>query len=477
MKRKFLWIAALLAALVLIGCGGSNADEPVVTDPDFKWYLTDTEGGDPIPDNKVTITQKTNIYVYFDAPGASFDKIKITYTCEPGQNLTYASLYDRFGEGEEEEIHTWGISPWVTDWKGGSEEIVAEIDPSNYGDKWSHGTQDSRSGIDRTKIFGLCINFNDVNSNVVFTLKNVVLTGKGTPPPPPITPLNVTAATLFTGTTATIVQSDLVSLVNDGSDKAIKILPTTTNENKDNFKIKITFDPPVSCATVSNLVFEWKTTPAASTLAIGAGIRSNSGYTWLINESGISSPGTLDFVTDVPNWAGGWGDTVVGQTCSEIEFEFTDSALGEYTELYLKKIGFSGSRTPNGGGEEIAADWYITDSEDGSAITSHSITGSANNWYGYIYFNNLPSNISEVTGVKLTFTTTAGTPIKQGVYDSTGSWGWGWGDVTSGGKFTFSGATGWGATGSAFDITSLKGICLKFPSAGTFTLSDVVFVK
>jgi hypothetical protein len=186
MKKKVLWIAALFAALTLMvtGCPTGGGDEPPPEGsgetPDF--YVSDTEGGNPAENNQVTLTAKGNVYVYFKAPGANFDKIKVTYNVDPGQNLTYAALYDTHMSGTEEKKHTWGISNWETDWKGGPEDIVAEIDPSGYGDKWSasgDSTQNSRPGIDKTKIYGLCINFDDITDGVrvVFKLKNVELTG------------------------------------------------------------------------------------------------------------------------------------------------------------------------------------------------------------------------------------------------------------------------------------------------------------
>jgi len=352
MNKKLLWLAALLAALALFvtGCPGGEKEDDDDKDKDkggsgeFKWYLTDTEGGEAVPGNQITITKNCDVYVYFDAPGATFDKLKITYTVDPGQNLTYACLYDKFGEGDDEEIHTWGITSWTTIWRGGTEDVIAELDPSAYGDKWSKGTQDGRSGIDRTKIFGLCINFNDITTGVnpVFTLKNVELTGKGTPVTPPPTPIDVTLATEFSDTKATIDFSNLVTLVDDGNDKAIKILPTTTNENKNNFKISIMFSPPVDIDSVSSLAFEWKSTPTATSLKIGAGIETTGGYTWMINESsGISNPGSLSFTSDVPSWAADWGNKTPSGTCSKIDIEFTDGEATGYTELYIKKIGFS----------------------------------------------------------------------------------------------------------------------------------------
>jgi len=193
MKKKFLWIAVLFAALALIvtGCPtGGGGEEPPPGGGDLNYYLTGTEGGSPISDNKITLTKNSDIYIYFDAPGVTFDKIELTYNINPGQNLTYSAIYDKYGEGENEETHTWGITSWKTLWLGGAEDVVAEIDPSAYGDKWSHGTQDARPGNDRTKIFGLCINFNEVTVGVnpVFTLKNVELKGKGSAPPPPPPP-------------------------------------------------------------------------------------------------------------------------------------------------------------------------------------------------------------------------------------------------------------------------------------------------
>jgi len=187
MKKKMLWIAAIFSALTLMvtGCptgGGTDPGPDPWENPDF--YVSATEGGNPAVNNQVTLTENGNVYVYFTAPGATFNKIKVTYNVDPGQNLTYAALYDTYTPpgGSEEKKHTWGITTWETDWFGGAEDVIKEIDPSNYGDKWSASadpTQSGRHGIDKAKIYGLCINFNDITdgARVVFKLKNVELLG------------------------------------------------------------------------------------------------------------------------------------------------------------------------------------------------------------------------------------------------------------------------------------------------------------
>jgi len=79
--KKILWIAALFAALALVvtGCptGGGTTPDGQDSVPDF--YVTATEEGKPAKNNQVTLTANGNVYVYFKAPGANFNKIKVTY--------------------------------------------------------------------------------------------------------------------------------------------------------------------------------------------------------------------------------------------------------------------------------------------------------------------------------------------------------------------------------------------------------------
>lgn len=148
------------------------------------------------------------------------------------------------------------------------------------------------------------------------------------------------------------------------------------------------------------------------------------------------------------------------------------------TGVSFTGLGSSGSEQENNGeennwtGEVIeAANWFLSASEGGAAAADNAVTGSGE-WYVYAYFNEAADD------VKLYFTTTEGiTLIKQCVFDDTGTWGWGWGDVTSGANFNLSGASSWGASGSALDKHSLKGICIKITGSGTFTLTKVELVK
>jgi hypothetical protein len=154
---------------------------------------------------------------------------------------------------------------------------------------------------------------------------------------------------------------------------------------------------------------------------------------------------------------------------------------GTGIKFTLNEITFVGigksSEPPAPPGVIEATNWYLSDTEDGSAATGNSVSGSNggpdNCWYLYIYFNT-DANLDDVI---LTFTVTGATIIKQCVYDDTGTWGWGWGDVTSGSRFNLSGATSWGASGTALNKATLKGICLKMEGTGTFTLTKVEIVR
>jgi len=346
--KKFLLIGALLAALALVvtGCptgGGDDPDKPV-GDGDLNWYLTDTEGGDKVSGNKITLTENCNVYVYFDAPGVSFDKIKLTYTIDPGQNLTYAAVYDTFGEGENSEIHTWGITNWKTDWLGGSEDIIVEINPSDYGDKWSGGTQNGRDGIDRTKIFGLCINFNDITTGVnpVFALKNVELTGKGSAPPPPPPPpgtLDVEfkgtkkSATLESSNFAKTEDGKLIVTWNPADD------PNATGE-KGAFRAKVQFAAASQVdlsSGYSKFKMDWTTTGGTGgSFNISLYFPSNR----MLSAYAASGTAAFDFTSDHPSWAAGttWGGAAVG-TITGFEIYSNDTSIGA-GPLVITKIYF-----------------------------------------------------------------------------------------------------------------------------------------
>jgi len=181
-----------------------------------------------------------------------------------------------------------------------------------------------------------------------------------------------------------------------------------------------------------------------------------------------NSPMTLDFVGDFQDWGG----TPVSETNGllgglEIYHNNTDGETISVTKIY-----FEGAQTQGGGGTVEADNWYLSTTENGGAAPGN--TTAVNDGYVYVYFNSLAT----CTGVILTFETAGGiTLTKQGVYDATGMWGWGWGDVISGIQLDLSGATSWGASGYALDLATLSGICIAITGTGSFTLTKVELVQ
>ena len=191
--KKITWIFALLAALMFVftACPTGGGDGPPQTG-EGKFWLSATEGGDAAPNNTVTLQNKGNVYIYFDPTRATFDKIVLKYNIDPGHNYTIAAVYDTFTSGEVVDIHTWGITDWGSAqfWEEGA--VTKEIDPANYGDKWSVSgnashPQNGRSGPEKEKIFGICVNFDDVgpsatNPTATFKLIDVSFTNLGEVP-------------------------------------------------------------------------------------------------------------------------------------------------------------------------------------------------------------------------------------------------------------------------------------------------------
>ena len=249
---------------------------------------------------------------------------------------------------------------------------------------------------------------------------------------------------------------------------------TTTEANQN---IYIYFDPPGK--EFDKIAFDFTLNPGGNlTVTALYGMHNDAACTWgkatWDTDWYESGPLTIDTTAFTADWsntgASGIDKATILGFCVNIAAEATFTLSG---------VTFTGAKSGGneGGGEEVISNWYLSETEGGTAASGNSKTGSGtgeNAWYVYIYFDPVPEGIATIN---IDFSTTGGiTLIKQCVYDDTGTWGWGWGDVTPG-PFTISGTSSWGASGTALDLTTLKGICIKIEGDGTFTLTNVTITK
>ena len=340
--KKFTRFASVFTILILVfaGCPGGgdklpdgNDDEDVAAKN--AGLFNDKDRGDSAltqyPNNSVK-TNAANFFarIYFDPLDKSFSFIDVDFTISDSSNLTFPALYGKYGE----DGSAWSQDPWDTKWFEDGRNTI-RLEPALFKTEW---TSTGASAIDRKTINGILVQI--ASEDITFTLhgvKFIEVSNDTTPPPPPPPPpenIDVTDVVQFS-TSARAAKSDLLELVNDGTDKAIKILPDGANK----FKVKITLDDKGNPGASTKLVMDWKTVPPTTTMGWpGAGLGHENGYTWMFKDAdGIGSPVSFNFVTDVPVWASGWGDAVVGSQVHEVEFEITSSA---FQEFYLKNIRF-----------------------------------------------------------------------------------------------------------------------------------------
>jgi len=172
MKKQVWFIAALTAlALVFAACGSASDDPPEKTKESGSaegLFISTTEGGSPVSGGGKSVTTTSanqNIYVYFDAPGRSFDKIVFDFTLAPGSNFTVTAIYGK-SAGDQA---TWGKQTWDTDYY---ESGPLDILTTAFTADWS-GTGDN--GINKATMFGFCVSI--ATSGTAFTVTDVTFVG------------------------------------------------------------------------------------------------------------------------------------------------------------------------------------------------------------------------------------------------------------------------------------------------------------
>ena len=136
-----------------------------------------------------------------------------------------------------------------------------------------------------------------------------------------------------------------------------------------------------------------------------------------------------------------------------------------------------GPADENGGDEETddiltVIDAYLTSTRDGTPASNNKISGTGNEWFAYIYFED--TGLGNNYSFSITYTTTGNLTLRQqAAYDATGTWGWGTGGIASGRVWNLTGGQRWGSGESLLDLSTIRGICIGISGTGDFTLNSV----
>ncbi|MDR0455495.1 MAG: hypothetical protein LBH20_02275 [Treponema sp.] len=340
MKKNYLWLAALFAALALVfsACGGDTLPPDDKQDePAKNWYLSAEEGGSKVANNAITITEvPTEIYVYFDPLGKDFQKLKMDFTATPGVNMTIGTaLYEEI----DEETYTWGFSPaWETDYhESGPFDI--DFAASRFASNWSSSPN---STFSKANIYGFCINI-AAETTFVLTGLTFIGVGKGSEPPEP--PGEAPYAkedksiqlSFKTDTkTATLKGTGFNTVGTDGKMK----IDWNPNDEGGAFRAKVeiaTADQVDLSSGYSKFKMNWSGTATNGSFNISLYFPDNR----MLSKTVSSGAAEFSFTADHPSWAAGteWGGAAVGTITGFEIFSDDDDSLGTGT-LVISDIGF-----------------------------------------------------------------------------------------------------------------------------------------
>jgi hypothetical protein len=175
MNKKFLWIAALIAALALIftGCGGGDEESGGGGEDEISannWYLATDDDGTKAPNNQIKLDKmddsdgRTYLRIFFDPPGTDFNKVIIDFTISAnGADVCLQSVKDSSG--------TWGFNPaGLSDGNfiGYLENGPLEFDPA---ERFTSSWGATGSKLDKSSMYFICIYA--VNEDATFTLTGI----------------------------------------------------------------------------------------------------------------------------------------------------------------------------------------------------------------------------------------------------------------------------------------------------------------
>jgi hypothetical protein len=509
MKKKFLWFAALFAALALIvtGCptgGGTDKLPTEGEDVDLAEIFSGTtsisdEAIITINGNSFTVTPGTSTtalnanLLTADGGFDASEYLGFTFEYKSTIQVNVGIASDTSASGTMWLIDDWGACIVTDDW------IKVEcLFEGSLMKAWGDET-----AFDPSQWFKLWIGAETFYADSKFEVRNfefITDPNAVVNPDPPLsadstfTEGGATLSDIFkAGTGASLASSSSVKIGKKGETKVIQVAPepkVNSGVKVDEFRLGINLNPALDLSDAEKLVLSWISgtqTQGNFNIKFTMANYTTTGTSINTNDAALeatdvgNSSGEIDFVDDHASDWGGWEGPEIADTdgkCTFIEIFSNDPRLKRQF-LYFTEIDIPDAKDwedDDVGGETIeASNWYLTDTENGSVVAGNSVTGTGSGddaWYVYIYFDP-DANLDDVI---LTYTVTGASVIKQCAYDAIGTWGWGYGDVTSGSNFGLSGGSYWSGSGTALDKATLKGICLKMDGDGTFTLTKVEIV-
>lgn len=337
MKKKFLWIAALFAALslIVIGCptgGGGGDDDGDKKTETVEFWLASDDLGTPLGKDTVTLTgdaeNEQYVYIFFTPLGRIFNTIKVDYTfgeAGVGFNMRWQCTYDDTG--------TWGAVYTNDNFIGWMEQGPSECDPAiMFVNAWGA----TGTALDKTTMKGLCLavsvpagseaNFKFLGGELI-GLGSGGDNGNGGGDGEPLTVFG--GGTLGTGVTIVANEKGITHSVSGGK---IVVNRDTTN---DEFRLQVAISPAVDISGLSDFVLDFdldgENTLGGANISIFTSDSKKAGVAgW-----GKSSPAKYNFTSDHQSWLGVAVSETNGQ-CTGFEI-YSDS---EGSVLSINSIKF-----------------------------------------------------------------------------------------------------------------------------------------
>jgi len=342
MKKKLLWIAALLAALALLvtGCptGGGDDDDDDDNSEDKAaanvYYAREAGGAfTKIQDADQPLTLTENyVRIIFDAPGKDFQKIRVKFSLSEATDVMQQCAYEKDGEGGG----TWG-SAGDRMYLDMASEFTYEKDPAvEFIDKWGSGQLGNT--LDKAHMIGICFAIpTGAEYSIKFTLNELTFVGIGKSSEPSV-PSGTIDVDFKNGVkkTATLVSSNSAKIENG------KIIVTWNPSDEGGafrVKVQLAADSQVDLSTgYSKFKMDWTSGSAnGGNFNISLYFPGNR----MLSAYGASGTATFDFTSDHPSWAAGtdWGGAAVG-TITGFEIYSGDSDNFGNGTLVITKLSF-----------------------------------------------------------------------------------------------------------------------------------------
>jgi len=366
--KKFMWIATLLAVLVVLaGCPGGG-DNIIEEDTDLPkgWFLgvdgpPDEDDEVPtypypakLPDNKKTLEAGTNyVHIFWTPTNRTFQRIRIDFTISQARGVMWQCAWDDKGLWA-----SWNNPNMYMDFTDGSNPAANRTTPVHsmffeyYGD-----ISPAPSAIDTKTMFALCLTIVGADAGDIFTLTGVSVTGLGQPPLPPDLESLPNGFVKIKGNDVTGIEygaSDKVFYSEDETRLVILGEEKTNWESKlmREFHAEIKFDSAINLSDCSEVTINWNTDVAnvpPHDFFIISMLTSDGKQVDMSNQN-LTNPMTFGFVADRIDWWGGAEFINTSRLITSIKI-FTDfeAAVNKFSELYITGIEFGGSKIEGGG--------------------------------------------------------------------------------------------------------------------------------